>query len=134
MSNSDTDSVRGVIEAVFDASEDHDVETWLSHWDETARVVPPNRKALNGHTELRSFFASRPEVLATDLTELEIEVCNNLAVVYFRLRAKVRSEMWGEYEELTTQVAILHLQDRRWRISLLIFNSDLPIQSSIASI
>ena len=94
-----------------------------------ATVLPPNAAAVKGQEALTSFFASFPPILNLGFERLELDGAGGLAYV------------WGTYSldmlppgaespinDLGKYIEIWRKQeDGSWRVTLDIFNSDLPL-------
>lgn len=94
-----------------------------------ATVLPPNAADVKGQEALTSFFASSPPLSNVRFEELEVDGAGGLAYVW----GKYSFDMLLPDAESTTNdsgkfIEIWRKQeDGSWRVTLDIFNSDLPL-------
>jgi ketosteroid isomerase-like protein len=93
-----------------------------------ALILPPNAEAIRGREAIISFFGTFPPISDMQFDQVEVDGAGDIAYVYGKYSMTITSEEGEPVQDSGKYIEIWKRQaDGTWKVSLDIFNSDLPI-------
>ncbi|TMV09605.1 DUF4440 domain-containing protein [Ruegeria sediminis] len=124
LSERDRDAIEQVVRTTLGNITDGDRESWLGHWTQDARLMPPGRPDVTGHDQLAAWIRDWPPVRRFEVESMVVEGAGDLAVAICSFVRVTEDAAGAEERQPARQVLKLRRQpDGTWLIAAAIFNA-----------
>jgi ketosteroid isomerase-like protein len=133
LTEADRDAIGDVTEAAVQMA--NEATEWTAYTDlyyaEDAIILPPNAEAIRGREQIASFFGTFPPISDMRFEQIDVGGARDVAYVYGTYSMVMTPEGGEPEQDSGKYIEVWKRQaDGSWKVTLDIFNSDLPLPSS----